>query len=90
VSTEETESQGGLQEIVITAQRRAERLQKAGLAVGAVTGDAIENAGVANVQALTNLVPAVQIATDGGPHSLFYLRGVGNFSVKLVVCDNVK
>jgi len=70
----------GLQEIVVTAQRRSENLQRAAIAVSAVSGDALASAGVTKPTELTSLVPSLQIAPGGGPYSLFYLRGVGNFS----------
>jgi iron complex outermembrane receptor protein len=70
----------GLQEIVVTAQRREESLQRAAIAVSAITGDALRAAGVTRPTELTALVPSLQVATSAGPYSLFYLRGVGNFN----------
>jgi iron complex outermembrane receptor protein len=70
----------GLEEIVVTAQRREESLQHAALAVTAVSGDKLAEAGAVNVEALTQLVPSLQIAPAAGPYPLFYLRGVGNFN----------
>jgi iron complex outermembrane receptor protein len=71
----------GLEEIVVTAQRRQESLERAAIPVTAMTGDLLAKAGVSDVQALTNMIPAVQIATGSGPYNLFYLRGVGSFNV---------
>ena len=70
----------GLAEIVVTAQRREESLQKAAVPVTAVTGDSLRDAGVFKATELTQLVPALQVATASGPYNLFYLRGVGNFN----------
>jgi len=70
----------GLADIVVTAQRRSENLQKAAIAVSAVSGSALANAGVTKPTELTALVPALQVAPSAGPYSLFYLRGVGNFN----------
>ena len=70
----------GLAEIIVTAQRREENLQRAAIAVTAVTGDTLERAGVTNVVQLTNVAPALQVNTLGGPLNSFYLRGVGNFT----------
>ena len=74
------EPQGGLQDIVVTAQRRSENLQRAAIAVSAVSGESLRNAGVSRPADLTAVVPALQVAGNGGPYNLFYLRGVGNFS----------
>ena len=70
----------GLQEIVVTAQRREENLQHAAVAVTALTGDQLQGSGTLHQQDLTQLVPALQVATAAGPYPLFYLRGVGNFN----------
>jgi iron complex outermembrane receptor protein len=70
----------GLQDIVVTAQRRAESLQKAAVAVSVVSGDELRNSGISRPTELTALVPALQVATSAGPYNLFYLRGVGNFN----------
>ena len=70
----------GLEEIVVTAQRREESLQHAALAVTAVSGDKLAEAGAVKVEDLTQLVPSLQVSPSAGPYPLFYLRGVGNFN----------
>jgi iron complex outermembrane recepter protein len=78
---QETPSQApGLEEIVVTAQRREESLQHAALAVTAISGDQLAESGSTRVEDLTQLVPALQISPAAGPYPLFYLRGVGNFN----------
>lgn len=72
--------EGGLQDVVVTAQRRTETLQSAPLAVAVVSGEAITSAGVVNPAQLTTLVPSLQIANANGSYSNFYVRGVGNFT----------
>lgn len=69
-----------LQEVVVTAQRREENLQKAAIAVQAVPGQQLSRSGVTQPEGLTKLVPAIQIVPAAGPYTLFYLRGVGNFN----------
>lgn len=73
-------SAGGIQEIIVTAQHRSENLQRAAIAVSAVSGDALTSAGVTRPTELTAIVPSLQVVTSAGPYSLFYLRGVGNFN----------
>jgi iron complex outermembrane receptor protein len=70
----------GLAEIVVTAQRREESSQRAAIAISTVTGDAVANANVSRPGGLTDLVPALQATDDTGPYSIFYVRGVGNYS----------
>src|ERR1700737_2431535 len=69
-----------LEEIVVTAQRREENLQRAAIAVSAITGSLMSDANAIKVQDLTQLVPSLQVSTAAGPYPLFYLRGVGNFN----------
>jgi iron complex outermembrane recepter protein len=71
------EEAGGLQDIIVTAQRREESLQKAAVAVSAVTGDSLVAAGISDTAALGRLVPSLVIAPTGGSGTGFYLRGVG-------------
>ena len=70
----------GLADIIVTAQRKSENLQRAPIAITAVSGDALRNAGVTRPNELTSVVPSLQVVTSAGPYSLFYLRGVGNFN----------
>jgi len=74
------EAPTGIQDIIVTAQRREESLQKAAVAVSVVSGDSLRNAGISRPTELTAIVPSLQVATSAGPYSLFYLRGVGNFN----------
>lgn len=76
----QSEDSLALAEVTVTAQRREESLQRAALPVSAISGDALSLSGSTRVQELTQLVPAVQIATAAGPYPLFYVRGVGNFN----------
>jgi iron complex outermembrane receptor protein len=55
----------GLQEIIVTAQRRAESLQRVPVAVTAVSSAQLENLRVTNVKNLAGLAPSLQIETQG-------------------------
>jgi iron complex outermembrane recepter protein len=67
-----------LEEIVVTAQRREENLQKAAIAITAVAGDDIARAGVTDSSQISKIAPALQVGTTAGSMSQYYLRGVGN------------
>lgn len=75
VTTASTEIDG-IPEIVVTAQRREESLQKAAVAVSAVTGDALISSGISDTLGLGRLVPSLAVTPTGGTTS-FVLRGVG-------------
>jgi len=70
----------GLQEIVVTAQRREESSQHAAIAISTLSGDSVRDANVTRPGGLTAIVPSLQVADDTGPYSIFYVRGVGNFA----------
>ena len=67
----------GLEDIVVTAQRRSENLQRAAVPVSAVSGDALISAGISETANLTKLVPSLVVQPAGGSTTNFYLRGVG-------------
>lgn len=69
----------GLEEIVVTVQRRSENAQRAGVPVSTITGDSLGNAGVTDVNNLTKMVPSLVVQPQGGSSTNFYMRGVGSF-----------
>jgi iron complex outermembrane receptor protein len=56
---------GGIAEIVVTAQRREERLQDVPLSITAITGDELRNADVRDITRLEQTVPGLRIARSG-------------------------
>jgi iron complex outermembrane receptor protein len=66
----------GLEEIIVTAQRRSENLQSVPIAVAAVTAQALRETGVDSTRDLPQLVPSVQF-TRSGASGLIFIRGVG-------------
>lgn len=77
-ATEGSSPAGGLDEIVVTAQRREESLQKVAVAVTAVSGDALVNAGASDPVGLSRLVPSLVVQPAAGTSTSLYLRGVGS------------
>src|SRR5690606_26887151 len=55
----------GVEDIVVTAQRRSENLQDVPIAVSAVTGDTLEQGHVSNLSNLTATIPNVQFTNRG-------------------------
>src|SRR5580658_2188445 len=72
-------SGGGLQEVVVTARRRAENLQDVPLTVSAVTADTIQTQAITNIEDLNSFVPNLKISQDRATSSTIniYIRGVG-------------
>lgn len=79
VAQEEAPQEQGVGEIVVTAQRRSESLQKAALSIEAFSGETIANRGIARPDDLTRIATGVQVG--GGTTTQIYVRGVGDFGV---------
>ena len=69
---------GDLQEIVVTAQRRAESAQDVGIAMSVLSGQSLAEKSISYVNDLQNVVPSLQIEPAfGSSQPQFRLRGVG-------------
>jgi iron complex outermembrane receptor protein len=69
---------GGLQEIVVTAQRREESAQDVGIAMSVVSGASLADKDITYVNDLQNAVPSLQVEPAfGSSQPQFRLRGVG-------------
>lgn len=68
---------GGLQDIVVTAQRRSESAQNVPISVAAFSAETLANSRALSSDDLPGLVAGLTIAPNGARTPL-YLRGVGN------------
>jgi iron complex outermembrane receptor protein len=77
-----------IQEIVVTAQRRSEKLEDVPMSVTAITADSVENRGVRNLQDLGQITAGVQIGFQG---SFTYpaVRGVSSATTGVGFENNV-
>jgi iron complex outermembrane recepter protein len=75
------EPEQGLSDIIVTAQRKEESLQRAGIAIDVVKGEALTARGLTTAADLGKLVPSLNVQSGGGANTIFFLRGVGNFTV---------
>ena len=68
-----------LEEVIVTARRRAENLQETPVAVTALDADALRDAGIRNLSDLNQIVPNIEVASANGsaPLANIYIRGVG-------------
>ena len=64
VATDPTQNQG-LEDIVVTAQRRAQNIQDVSIAIQAITGEGLERSGVTDVSRLDLITPGVTFARYG-------------------------
>ncbi len=69
--------QAMLEEVIVTAQKRAESLQDVPISVSALQGEQIKDAGIPDMTALADYVPNLHIA-KASVNTNIYMRGVGS------------
>jgi iron complex outermembrane receptor protein len=70
--------EGGIGEIIVTAQKRSENSQNVPIAITALSGDAIAASGVTSTLDLKAAAPSLQMTTAIGGFGLPRIRGVGS------------
>lgn len=83
VWAQQAESGGGLEEIVVTAQKREQSLQDVPIAVTAITQDTIQANRIVSVNDLSSIAPGVTVKPSPGGSSVpvFTIRGQSSFGV---------
>lgn len=66
-------------DIVVTAQRRSESVQKTALSISVFSGDTLAKQGISQPDDLTKLATGLQVG--GGTSTQIFVRGVGDFGV---------
>lgn len=69
----------GLSEVVVTAQRRSENLQKAAVSVNALSQVQLVANGITDPTLLSRQVPGLLVPPSGGGAVNYFIRGTGNF-----------
>lgn len=72
-----TKAQLVLEEVIVTAQKRAESLQDVPISVQAMTGHAMQDAGIQRIEQLANYVPNFNM-TETAVGNQIFMRGVGS------------
>lgn len=78
--TSDAAGAGGIEDIVVTAQRRSERLQDVPVSVAAINSARLADTGVTNVQNLGQVVPSLSVSNAVG-FTITFLRGVGSTAI---------
>jgi iron complex outermembrane receptor protein len=68
-----------LQEIIVTAQRRAEDVQHAALSIDVLSAQSLELKNATRASDIADAVPGLQITESGNSQQSLYIRSVGNF-----------
>lgn len=67
----------GSDEIVVTAQRREQKLSDVGMSITAVGAETLRNRNVVSADELSKLVPGLSVSDSGYSTPIYTLRGVG-------------
>lgn len=80
VAQEAAPAEEGIQDIIVTAQRRSESVQDVPIAISAFSSDQLEAQGVSNTLQLGQYIPnfVAQNNTGLGGANAYFLRGLGN------------
>ena len=81
----------GLEEIVVTAQKRSESAQKTPISIVAMTSADIEKKGIADLTDLRSQVPSLQVTPhpNSATTARVFIRGVGNNDDQITVDPSV-
>ncbi len=72
--------EAAIEDIVVTAQRRSERVQDIPVAISAFGGEAIARAGIASLENIAPRVPSFYFGSFGAARPQLYIRGIGTRS----------
>jgi iron complex outermembrane receptor protein len=78
-----------LAEIVVTAQKREQRLQDVGLTVSALSSDTLDRLRVNDISDLSKVVPGLNFTLSANDTPVFILRGVGFFEASIQAYPDV-
>jgi outer membrane receptor protein involved in Fe transport len=67
-----------LQEVVVTAQKRSERLIDVPMSITAISGTELEQKGLSSIQDLSFAVPGLTMREDGPGSYTIFMRGLSN------------
>ncbi|HWI77386.1 MAG TPA: Plug domain-containing protein, partial [Sphingomicrobium sp.] len=63
-------------DLVVTAQKRREKIQDVGISITALSGDTIKSLNLSNMQQISQQVPNLQVSTWTPAFTTFNLRGI--------------
>ncbi|GFE77151.1 TonB-dependent receptor [Novosphingobium sp. TCA1] len=86
---QDSASAGGIQEIVVTAQKRSEAINDVPLSITAASGDKLRDQGITNVGDLVKIVPGFNYTESAYATPVYTLRGVGFYDTSLAAKPTV-
>lgn len=86
---EDSGSGGALQEIIVTAQKRAERVNDVPLSITAATGEQLQELGVTNPASLEKIVPGFVFTQSAYSAPIYTIRGIGSYDEAIAISPAV-
>ena len=84
-----TEATSGLEEIIVTANKRAERESDVAMSITAVSGARLNDLGIHDVTDLQKVTPGLTVTTTYNSTPVYTIRGVGYFENSLAISPAV-
>src|SRR5258708_1677377 len=88
-AAKEPQESDALQEIIVTANKREENIEKVGVTITALSADELESRQIRNPAELASIVPGLQYATSTHDTPIYTLRGIGYNADALAVYPTV-
>ena len=82
-------SNGALQEIIVTAEKRAERVNDVPLSITAATGEQLQDLGITSPAALTKIVPGFIFTQSAYNAPIYTIRGIGSYDEAIAISPAV-
>jgi len=73
----------GLEEVVVTAQKRSESINSVPMSITAISGDQLQALGVSDMSQLAKTVPGFAYADSSYGTPIYFIRGIGFFDTSL-------
>ncbi|MCP5379846.1 MAG: TonB-dependent receptor [Novosphingobium sp.] len=77
------DAQEGGNEIIVTANKREQSINKVGLAITALSGESLKNQNIVSLNDLANSIPGLSYAPSATQTPVYTLRGVGFYETSL-------
>lgn len=87
-TTAATTATDQLQEVVVTAERRATNIQTTPISISALSGDQLKSQQVTDVSDLQKTIPNLQVL-DAGTYESINIRGIGNTAITPAIVPGV-
>ncbi|WP_293969212.1 TonB-dependent receptor [Sphingomonas sp.] len=89
VEAQAADQSQGVGDIVVTAQKRSERINDVGISITALSGDALRNQGITQISDLTKVVPGLNYTRSSYGAPVFTIRGIGFNETSLAAAPTV-